>query len=89
MTTPTTAPLQHDVDSGRARIDQIDAAIAELVHERTAVSRRIQATRLAAGGPRVVSAREVEVVGRWRNELGGPGRAIAMALLELGRGRAV
>jgi chorismate mutase len=81
------APVLNDVDSDRARIDEIDAAITQLVRERTAVSRRIQATRLAAGGPRVVSAREVEVVGRWRSELGGPGRAIAMALLELGRGR--
>jgi len=82
-----TAPQISDVESGRARIDEIDAAITQLVRERTAVSRRIQATRLAGGGPRVVSAREVEVVGRWRTELGAPGRTIAMALLELGRGR--
>jgi chorismate mutase len=82
-----TAPVLQDVDSGRVRIDEIDAEIARLVHERTAVSRRIQAARLAAGGPRVVSAREIEVVGRWRSELGGPGGTIAMALLELGRGR--
>lgn len=82
-----TAPSLPAVDADRARIDEIDAALARLVHERTAVSRRIQAARVAAGGPRVVSAREVEVVGRWRAELGGPGRSIAMALLELGRGR--
>jgi chorismate mutase len=88
MTPPPSTPLRSDVDADRARIDQIDAELARLVHERTAVSRRIQATRLAAGGPRVVTAREVEVVGRWRTELGSPGRAIAMALLELGRGRA-
>jgi hypothetical protein len=35
-----------------------------------------------------VHARENEVVRRWRDELGRPGAAIAMALLELGRGPA-
>ena len=81
------SPVLHEISADRGRIDEIDAELARLVHDRTTVSRRIQATRLAAGGPRVVSAREVEVAGRGRGELGAPGRAIAMALLELGRGR--
>jgi chorismate mutase len=81
-----TAP-EHDVTTGRTRIDEIDAEIVRLVHERTRVSEQIQAARQSAGGPRVVHARENEVVGRWRAQLGRPGSAIAMALLELGRGR--
>ena len=82
-----TTPAVHTVASGRARIDAIDAEIVRLVHERSDVSRQVQRARQADGGPRVVHARENEVVGRWRAELGRPGGAIALALLELGRGR--
>jgi chorismate mutase len=78
---------EHDIATGRTRIDEIDAEIVRLVHERTRVSEQIQRARTSAGGPRVVHARENEVVGRWRAALGRPGSAIAMALLELGRGR--
>jgi chorismate mutase len=78
---------EHDIATGRTRIDEIDAEIVRLVHERTQVSEQIQRARQSAGGPRVVHARENEVVGRWRAQLGRPGSAIAMALLELGRGR--
>lgn len=85
MTSTTTLS---SIESGRARIDQIDAELVRLVAERTAVSEQIQRVRQAAGGPRVVHARENEVVGRWRSALGRPGATIALALLELGRGRA-
>ena len=78
---------QLDVRTGRERIDEIDAELVRLVHERIAVSEQIQRARQAAGGPRIVHARENEVVGWWRQQLGRPGSAIAMALLELGRGR--
>jgi chorismate mutase len=77
----------HDVETGRARIDEIDAEIVRLVQERTRVSGQVQRARQSAGGPRVAHARENEVVGRWRAALGRPGGAIALALLELGRGR--
>jgi chorismate mutase len=83
MSTPTL----HTVQTGRDRIDEIDAELVRLVRERTLVSGQVQQARQAAGGPRVAHARENEVVGRWRSELGRPGSAIAMALLELGRGR--
>ena len=82
MTTTT-----DEIETGRARIDEIDAEIVRLVHERTAVSEQVQRARLQTGGPRIVHARENEVVLRWRDQLGRPGSAIAMALLELGRGR--
>lgn len=78
----------HTVETGRARIDEIDAEIVRLVRERTSVSQQVQQARQAAGGPRVVHARENELVGWWRAQLGRPGAAVAMALLELGRGRA-
>ena len=58
------------------------------MQRRSDVSAQIGAARRAAGGPRIVHARENEVVGRWRAQLGRPGAAIAMALLELGRGPA-
>jgi len=82
MTTTT-----DEIETGRARIDEIDAEIVRLVQERTAVSEQVQRARLQTGGPRIVHARENEVVLRWRDQLGRPGSAIAMALLELGRGR--
>jgi chorismate mutase len=72
----------------RGRIDELDAEILRLVRERSGVSAQIGQVRRAAGGPRIVHARENEVVGRWRSALGRPGAAIAMALLELGRGPA-
>jgi chorismate mutase len=75
------------VAAGRARIDAIDAQLLALIAERTEVSRAIQRARQAEGGPRVALAREGEVVGRWRGALDRPGTTIAMALLELGRGR--
>lgn len=77
-----------DVAALRERIDVLDAEILRLVVERSEVSARIGAARRAAGGPRIVHARENEVVRRWRAQLGRPGAAIAMALLELGRGAA-
>jgi len=82
MSTTTT-----EVETGRARIDEIDVEIVRLVQERTAVSEQVQRARLQAGGPRIVHARENEIVLRWSDQLGRPGSTIAMALLELGRGR--
>ena len=73
----------------RSEIDALDAELVALVERRREVSRRIQAERIAAGGPRIVHAREAEVVGRWRDSLGAPGGRIALALLELSRGSVV
>jgi len=73
---------------GRERIDALDAQIAELVKRRIDVSRQIQASRIADGGRRVDLRRETEIIARYSTALGRPGTAIAMALLELGRGRA-
>jgi chorismate mutase len=82
------APAPGGVLSGRERIDALDAQIAELVLHRIEVSRQIQASRIAEGGRRVDLRRETEIIGRYCAALGRPGTTIAMALLELGRGRA-
>jgi chorismate mutase len=79
---------QDGVLGGRARIDAIDDQIAQLIRHRGEVSREIQAARLADGGRRVDLRRETEIIGRYTAALGRSGTAIAMALLELGRGRA-
>jgi chorismate mutase len=73
----------------RSEIDALDAQLVALIRQRLAVSAEIQHARLAAGGPRVVHAREAEVVAHWRAELGSPGSRIALALLELSRGSVV
>lgn len=85
---PSSELSADDVAALRERIDVVDAELLRLVVERSEVSARIGAARRAAGGPRIVHARENEVVRRWRDQLGRPGAAIAMALLELGRGPA-
>jgi chorismate mutase len=74
------------VEDLRREIDEVDAGLVALIARRCELSRTIQSLRLAQGGPRVVQAREAEVVGRWRAALGAPGTRIAMLLLELGRG---
>ena len=79
-------PRTDAVAAGRERIDQLDAELVRLIAERAAVSAQVQAARRAAGGPRIVQSRENDVVGRWHAALGRPGSAIALALLELGRG---
>jgi chorismate mutase len=75
------------VPGGRERIDAIDAELVALIRRRMAVSAEIQAARMADGGRRVDLRRETEVIGRYTRELGRPGTSVAMALLELGRGR--
>ncbi|UED84573.1 chorismate mutase [Streptomyces profundus] len=89
--TEVTEPAGDDPETviaqGRAEIDALDAEIVRLVRARVAVSERVQRVRLANGGRRVHLARENEVLRRWREELGQPGTALAMTLLELSRGR--
>ncbi|HEX6355136.1 chorismate mutase [Actinophytocola sp.] len=70
----------------RKEIDWLDAEILRLVKRRAEVSQQVGAARMAAGGPRIVVNREMDVLARYR-DLGPEGRKIAMALLELGRGK--
>ncbi|MPZ84762.1 MAG: chorismate mutase [Actinophytocola sp.] len=94
-TTPTTGddtvdekpslPADDEIAELRKEIDWLDAEILRLVKRRIEVSKTIGAARMAAGGPRIVYNREIDVLARYR-ELGTEGRRLAMALLNLGRG---
>jgi chorismate mutase len=78
-------PAAEEIDELRKEIDWLDAEILRLVKRRAEVSKTIGAARMAAGGPRIVYNREIDVLARYR-DLGVEGRKLAMALLELGRG---
>jgi chorismate mutase len=86
--TADAAPAPDEViASNRARIDELDARIIELVKERMAASRAVQQARMGAGGRRVHLAREMEILRTYGDALGGrPGTSVAMTLLELCRG---
>ncbi|KOG50301.1 chorismate mutase [Streptomyces varsoviensis] len=71
----------------RERIDDLDGRIIGLVQERMAASAVIQRERIASGGRRVNLSREMEIIGHYSDQLGKPGTALAMTLLELCRGR--
>jgi chorismate mutase len=79
-------PASDDIASLREEIDWLDKEILRLVKRRVEVSKTIGAARMAAGGTRIVYNREMDVLARYR-ELGPEGRQLAMALLNLGRGR--
>jgi chorismate mutase len=75
------------IGDARERIDTLDDRIIGLIQERMAVSAVIQEARISSGGRRVNLAREMEVLGHYRDALGKPGTALAMTMLELCRGR--
>jgi chorismate mutase len=79
------APAE-DISALREEIDWLDKEILRLVKRRVEVSKTIGAVRMAAGGTRIVYNREMDVLARYR-DLGPDGRQLAMALLNLGRGR--
>jgi len=75
------------VDDGRARIDALDEQLIELVLERRRVSSQIQQLRIDAGGSRVSHVRENEILRHYADALGDGGVELALAVLELCRGR--
>ncbi|RAG86914.1 chorismate mutase [Streptacidiphilus pinicola] len=75
------------IAEARGRIDALDAEILDAVRRRIATSAEVQAARIAVGGPRLSLTREMEILDRYRAQLGGPGTEVAMLLLELCRGR--
>jgi chorismate mutase len=84
---PALAPATADeIPALREEIDAIDAELLRLVQRRSEISQRIGLARMAAGGPRIVYNREMQVLARFR-ALGTEGRELAMLLLRLGRGR--
>jgi chorismate mutase len=87
MTIPTTEPASADpVEDLRSRIDAVDAEIIRLWQERANLSRQVGAARMAAGGTRLVLAREQQIVEKFRDALGETGAPLAMLLLRAGRG---
>ena len=80
-------PTPTGVLSGRAQIDDLDARILALIAERVQTAAHIQASRIADGGRRLDLKRETEIIARYREALGRPGVPVAMAVLELCRGR--
>lgn len=85
---PTTAIVDDPgaVDTLRGQIDALDEAISRLVNERAALSRRIQAARMNAGGTRVELGRERAIHDHYRASLGTGGPALADAVLRVCRG---
>ncbi|MDC7337351.1 chorismate mutase [Streptomyces lydicus] len=75
------------ISDARRRIDDLDGRIIGLVQERMAVSAVIQRERITSGGRRVNLTREMEILAHYRDQLGRPGTALAMTLLELSRGQ--
>jgi chorismate mutase len=83
---PLAPATAEEIPSLREEIDAIDAELLRLVRRRSEISQRIGLARMAAGGPRIVYNREMQVLARFR-DLGVEGRELAMLLLRLGRGR--
>jgi chorismate mutase len=83
---PGEPPAESTVDALRSRIDEVDAALIALWQERAALSGQIGTARMAAGGTRLVLAREQAVLDRFRAALGSDGTRLGMLLLKAGRG---
>jgi chorismate mutase len=88
MTIPTVEPtsVADPVAALRTRIDAVDAELIQLWRERAELSRQVGAARIAAGGTRLVLAREQQIVEKFRDALGDTGAPLAMLLLRAGRG---
>ncbi|MDQ1486585.1 MAG: chorismate mutase [Actinomycetota bacterium] len=72
----------------REQIDEVDAELVSIVQRRIALSKQIQAVRMAHGGRRREHSRELKIVGTYVDGLGRGGSQLALTLLELCRGRA-
>jgi chorismate mutase len=79
-------PTGKRVFASGATFDEIDAALIALWQERAAISREVGATRVAAGGTRLVLSREREILERFSAELGADGTQLALLILRAGRG---
>jgi len=73
----------------RRRLDEIDQTLIDLWRERASISHEVGVTRVAAGGTRLVLAREQQILSRFREALGADGTQLALLLLRAGRGKLV
>jgi chorismate mutase len=76
-----------DVAAGRRELDAIDATIRDLLARRIAVSKQVQGLRREHGIPGIQYNRENEIIAGYVDQLGAPGADIAMAILQLCRGK--
>ena len=74
------------VDTGRRLLDQIDDELLAIVQHRRQVSAVVQQLRLAEGGPRVLYARENQIIQRYAQSVGSSGAQLAMLVLTYCRG---
>ncbi len=72
----------------RQSIDEVDAELIEIVRRRIALSREVQAVRMAHTGRRLEHSRELQIVNAYVEGLGRGGGQLALSILELCRGRA-
>ncbi|GAA3395598.1 chorismate mutase [Cryptosporangium minutisporangium] len=90
MTAPTDTAVEQstaEIDALRERIDAADAELIRIWRERAELSRQVGVARMAAGGTRLVLAREQKIVDKFRAALGTDGAQLAMLLLRAGRGK--
>jgi chorismate mutase len=85
--TSDNAGADEHIASLRRRLDEIDQKLIELWQERAAISHEVGVTRVAAGGTRLVLAREQEILSRFRQALGADGTQLALLILRAGRGK--
>jgi chorismate mutase len=86
MLTEPASDTQTHIAALRERIDEIDATLIRLWQERAQISQEVGATRVAAGGTRLVLSREREILDRFRAALGADGTQLALLVLRAGRG---
>ena len=91
----TNGATEADADPGlaeimrlREQIDEVDGELVSIVQRRVALSKQIQAVRMAHGGRRREHSRELKIVNTYVEGLGRGGSQLALTLLELCRGRA-
>lgn len=84
MTAPTDTADQ--ISALREQIDTADAELIRIWRERAELSQQVGKARMAAGGTRLVLAREQAIVDKFREALGTDGAQLAMLLLRAGRG---
>ncbi len=87
-TEPETDPALAEIIALREQIDEVDAELVGIVQRRIALSKQIQAVRMAHGGRRREHSRELKIVNTYVEGLGRGGSQLALTLLELCRGRA-
>ncbi|MCX4819033.1 chorismate mutase [Streptomyces sp. NBC_01142] len=70
----------------RSGIDQVDAEIRALFERRRELSHAVQRARMAEGGSRTDTGREMKVIKGYADGFGRQGTTISLALLEICRG---